>query len=230
MNQTLKIAIVGDYNFTYYSHQATNLSLDHTALFLDVDINYYWIRMSEIATMKKEKLAQYDGFWIAPGEISNHFYLNGLLNLLSNKTTPVLITGEGFKTFVESFFNNDSTKVKAISENLVKGEVFEKIQIIPHSNDFIKLFEYHLGHELTSSRFSIYPQVLTELIEKHIDIEAFNQYEDPEIISLKNHPFYLACGYTPQVTSTREMPHPLIYTFIKACMAVSQKGTEKLAM
>ena len=43
MSNSIKIAIIGDYNFTYNSHQATNLSLDHASRFLDIEINYYWI-------------------------------------------------------------------------------------------------------------------------------------------------------------------------------------------
>ncbi len=50
----LKIAIIGDYNFTYNTHHATNLSLDHSSYFLEIDINYYWIRLNEVATFKNE--------------------------------------------------------------------------------------------------------------------------------------------------------------------------------
>jgi len=37
MSEALKIAIIGDYNFTYNSHHATNLSLDHAAEFLELN-------------------------------------------------------------------------------------------------------------------------------------------------------------------------------------------------
>ena len=46
MSISLKIAIIGDYNFTYNSHQATNLALDHSARFLDIEISYYWIKIN----------------------------------------------------------------------------------------------------------------------------------------------------------------------------------------
>lgn len=47
--EPLKIAIIGDYNFTFNAHHATNLSLDHASIFLDVEINYYWIKISDAA-------------------------------------------------------------------------------------------------------------------------------------------------------------------------------------
>jgi CTP synthase (UTP-ammonia lyase) len=91
------------------------------------------------------------------------------------------------------------------------------------------LYENHSTTELTSSRYSMYPQLIENLILELIDIEAYNQFEDPEVISLKNHSFFLACGYCPQISSTREIPHPLIYTFIKACMIMSESSVQKMA-
>jgi len=71
---TVKIAIIGDYNFTFNAHHATNLALDHASNFLDVDVNYYWIRVSEVAQQKIAFFDQYDAFWIAPGPFLNPFF------------------------------------------------------------------------------------------------------------------------------------------------------------
>lgn len=227
MSHALKIAIIGDYNFTYYSHQATNLSLDHAGLFLEVDVSYYWLKINEAVLLKPKNLEQYDGVWIAPGPFSNLFFLHGIIKNLAQLKTPTLLTGESFKSFIEVLINNDqlnSNKEKLISDNLVEGNAFEKVTIVPHSSAFIRLLENHTTFELTSSRYSIYPQILSQLKES-IDIEAYNQFEDPEIVSLKNHDFFVASGYCPQISSTRELPHPLVYTFIKACM-VNTKSME----
>lgn len=221
MSRTIKIAIIGDYNFTYYSHQATNLSLDHSSLFLDVDISYYWLRLNEAVTLKANRLEQFDGVWIAPGPINNLFFLHGIIKNLLKLSIPVIITGEGFKSLIEVLLNNgviNTESTKLISENLILGNKFEKISIIPNSKEFIKLFENHTTYELSSSRYSIYPQAIDQLAKSNADIEAYNQYEDPEIVSLKNHSFFVACSYCPQISSTRELPHPMVYTFIKACM------------
>lgn len=226
MNSSLKIAVIGDYNFTYYSHQATNLALDHASLFLELDVSYYWIKLSEAAMLKPSKFEQYDGVWIAPGPFTNPFFLHGIIRTLSQMKIPTLMTGESYKSFVEVLISNDqlnSGKEKLISDNLVEGSTFEKITILPHSSTFIKLFENHTTFELSSSRYSIYPQIIPQLIEGFMDVEAYNQYEDPEIISLKNHPFFVACGYCPQISSTRELPHPLVYTFIKICRAIEEE-------
>jgi len=219
MSQTLKIAILGDYNFSYNSHQATNLAIDHSGRFLEVDINYYWIKISEAAQYKIPNFEQFDGIWIAPGPFNNVFFLNGIIRTISSLNVPVLLTGESMKILIEVLINSNQLNPngeKLISDNLVEGNQFERVQIVPHSKEFIQLYEHHNTTELTSSRYSLYPQLIQSLTNDLVDIEAYNQFEEPEVISLKNHNFFVAAGYCPQISSTREIPHPLIYTFIKA--------------
>lgn len=231
MSLSLKIAIIGDYNFTYNSHQATNLAIDHSGRFLEVDINYYWIKINEAAQFKSQSYEQYDGVWIAPGPFNNLFFLHGIIRTLSQLKVPTLLTGESFKSLIEVLINTyqlNPNGEKLISDNLVEGNHFERIQVVPHSNAFIKLYENHSHVELTSCRFSMYPQLISSLIDEYVDIEAYNQLEDPEVISLKSTEFFVACSYCPQISSTREIPHPLIYTFIKACMLQLEKDIKRV--
>ncbi|HIP32096.1 MAG TPA: hypothetical protein EYG86_04990 [Crocinitomicaceae bacterium] len=227
MSQSLKIAIVGDFDFTYNSHHATNMAVDHSAYFLEVDINYYWIKLSEIVKFKSQQFNQYDGFLFAPGPVKNPFFLHGIIKEIINRKIPTLITGEGFKILLEVLINKyrlNSYGEKQVSDNLVDGKNFNKITILPHSKEFIQLYENYSNIELTSARYSMYPQLISELQLNNIaDIEAYNQFEDPEIISLQNHDFFVGCGFCPQISSTRERPHPVIYTFFKACVISLEK-------
>jgi CTP synthase (UTP-ammonia lyase) len=225
MSLGLKIAIIGDYNFTYNSHQATNLALDHSARFLDLEISYYWIKINEAAQIKIQLFEQYDGIWIAPGPYKNSFFLNGIIDTVLKLKIPVLLTGESFKSLIEVLVNKNQLNPngeKLISDNLVDGQQFERLTIVPHSKEFLQIYENHNNIELTSSRYSLYPQLITQLENKLIDVEAYNQFEEPEVISLKDHVFFLACSCCPQISSTREIAHPLIYTFMKACLVFSK--------
>jgi len=220
MSEALKIAIIGDYNFTFNAHHATNLSLDHSSEFLEVELNYYWIKISEALKHKKGYFNQYDGIWVAPGPIENPFYLNGIFKKISNKNIPVLITGEGFKIFLEHLITQNqllSQQEKLISENLISGSSFERITIEPRSKTFHQLYENFNNVELSSSRYSLYPQLVEQLELGLVDIEAVNQFEDPEIISLRKSDFFVSCAFCPQISSTRDIPHPIIYTFLKMC-------------
>ena len=226
MAQTIKIAIIGDYNFTYNSHHATNLALDHASYFLDVEISYYWIKLNEASQLTSNQLKEYDGIWISPGPYNNDFFLGGIIDFLLQQTLPVFIPGEGYKILLEVLIarNNLNTKgEKLISDNLVEGRVFEQIQIVPHSKALIHLYTNHNDIELTSARYSLYPKLLNYLTDEFITIEAYNQVEEVEIFSLKEKDFFLACGFCPQISSTREIPHPIIYTFVKAALIFQSK-------
>ena len=218
MSDALKIAIIGDYNFTFNAHHATNLSLDHSSDFLEFEVNYYWIKISEALKYKEVYFEKFDGIWVAPGPIENAFFLNGVFKKIANKKIPVLITGEGFKVFLEYLITQNKlvpNQGKFISENLVSGNSFERIRIEPKSKAFKKLYENFNTEELTSSRFSLYPQLVDQLESGLVDVEAVNHFNDPEVISLRKHEFFLSCAFCPQISSTRDLPHPIIYTFLK---------------
>ena len=139
---------------------------------------------------------------------------------------PVFITGEGYKVLLEVLVarNNLNAKgEKLISDNLIEGKMFEQIQIIPHSKALTHLYTNHNDIELTAARYSLYPKLLNYLTDEFITIEAYNQVEEVEIFSLTNKNFFLACGFCPQISSTREIPHPIIYTFIKAAIEMQSK-------
>jgi CTP synthase (UTP-ammonia lyase) len=226
MSQIIKIAIIGDYNFTYNAHHATNLALDHAAYFLEVEISYYWIKLNEASQLTANQLKEYDGIWISPGPYKNEFFLGGIIEFLLQQNTPVFITGEGYKIVLEVLVarNNLNAKgEKLISDNLVEGKTFEQIQIIPHSKALIHLYTNHNDIELTASRYSLYPKLLNYLSGEFITVEAYNQVDEVEIFSLMNKDFFLACGFCPQISSTREIPHPIIYTFIKAAIETQLK-------
>lgn len=223
MQKQVKIGIIGDFNFTYNAHHATNLALDHAGRFLELELSYYWIKLSEALTMKHSQLDVFDGIWVAPGPYINSFYLNGVVDQLLQRTVPVFITGDGFKALMDVLIqrsNLNANGEKLISENLVEGNQFERLMIEPHSSSIIHLYETHSPEELTSARYSMYPQLISALVESSIDVEAYNQFEEPEIVSLKHRFFFVACGFCPQISSTRELPHPLVYTFVKACFSV----------
>jgi CTP synthase (UTP-ammonia lyase) len=222
MAENIKIAIIGDFNFTYNAHHATNLALEHSERFLEVDVNYYWIRLSEAVNMRPQAYHTYDGVWIAPGPFTNEFFLAGIISNILHAKVPTLLTGESFKVFVELLVkqnNLNPNDEKLISDNLVSGTQFEPVQISPHSSEMQKLYATHSTIELTSSRYSLYPQLITALNKDVLIAEAYNQFEEPEIMRLINHPYAIATMFCPQISSTRDMPHPLVNSFIRSCMS-----------
>ena len=216
MTKALKIAIIGDFNFTFNAHHATNLAVQHSANLLGIEINNYWIRIYEAARLKPSKLLTYDGVWLAPGPYQDPIFLQEVIDLILDTQVPFLLTGEGFKPFLEIIINRyniNPNEKKVISHNLATPTEFEKVEVRPISESLKSLYHEMDRIELTNSRYSIYPHIIDTLKKEIIDIEALNQFDEPEIISLKSRPFCVASMSLPQICSTRELPHPLISAF-----------------
>ena len=222
MNGTLRIGIIGDYNFAYHSHNATNQAIQHAEKVLDQPINYYWLNERECMEHTGEFYESYDGIIIAPGPYRQPFYFNSIITTLLGKDIPVLGTGECFRILVESYFSShgfDLNQEKIISENLVAGNQFTGITLDRFSAEFSKLYLNRGVTEYSSSRYSILPQY-SELLAKDFEIGARNQYFDPEILKLKKHYFFLFTMFCPQIISSQDLPHPIFTYFVKSVMRI----------
>lgn len=230
MAERLKIAVIGDFNFTYNSHHATNLAIEHSKNLLELEMNTYWLRIHEAANMKQSNFTSYDGLFVAPGPFENIFFLSGVLDAAIQSGVPLLITGDAYKVFIEilvAYNNLNISNEKLISDNLSPSDSFERIEVIPISKELGKMYNGITRLELSSSRFSLYPQLLNFLTKDVLDIEGINQFDDPEIVSLKNHNFCIASMSLPQICSTREMPHPLISSFLNMASQMDSLKKEK---
>ncbi|HRO75869.1 MAG TPA: hypothetical protein PLP27_06965 [Crocinitomicaceae bacterium] len=219
MNKKIKIAVIGDFNYTYNTHHATNLAIGHASDFLEIDCDFYWIKALQFSELKQVELKKYDAFWVSPGPYKDNSSVDVVIQELINQQKPVLITGEAFANFIEviaSVHQMNPLEMKIISENLVKNNHFERIEIVPNSFQLREIYKRHSRTELTANRYSLYPKFLNKLNDSVLDIEAYNQFNDPEIVSLKNKNFFVASACCPQISSMRDIPHPLIYTFLKA--------------
>lgn len=219
MNKKIKIAVIGDFNYTYNTHHAINLAIGHASDFLEIDCDFYWIKALQFSELRPTELKKYDAFWISSGPYKDNSSVDAVIQELINQQKPVLITGEAFANFIEviaSVYQMNPLETKIISENLVKNNLFERIEIVPNSFQLREIYKRHSRTELTANRYSLYPKFLNKLNDSVLDIEAYNQFNDPEIVSLKNKNFFVVSACCPQISSMRDIPHPLIYTFLKA--------------
>jgi CTP synthase (UTP-ammonia lyase) len=217
----IKIAIIGDFNFAYNAHHATNLSLDHSSNFFEEEINYYWIRPSELLTFKKNEILDYDGVWLAPGPYLNEFYFAGAVKQVLTSGLPTLVTGEGFFHVVDYYvkqYNLNPRNEKVISDNLISGNQFDAVQISPVGALGNKIYGTHNPLELTSTKFSVYPNLISVLEGDFILVEAKDQFDEVQLFRLTEKLDFLVSMYLPQISSTRDIPHPIINAFVRACM------------
>lgn len=221
MSGAIRIAIVGDFNFAFNAHHATNLALEHSALLFEEEINYYWIRPNEILGQKKNELETFHGIWLAPGPYVNDFHLTGIISVILQTEKPTLITGEGFFHLVHHFINKyqlNPRNEKMISDNLVSGNQFESVQINAISGFAEKIYQTHNSLELTASRYSIYPNLVNLLSNDFVEIDAKDQFDEVQMMRLKSDDRSTITMFLPQISSTRDMPHPIVNDFVRKCM------------
>lgn len=217
MERVLRIGIIGNYNFAYHSHNATNKALQHVDKILDQPINFFWFNEHEFSEFSEDELSSYDGVLIAPGPFIKPFFFNSILNRLKKINMPVLGTGEIFKLLVQNHFSElgfDQNGEKIISENLVDGNHFTQVNLSSLSSECDKIYIHRGPIEFSSSRYSILPQY-SDILAEGFEIGARNQYFDPEILKSKQSNFFMFTMFCPQMNSSEDIPHPIFIYFIK---------------
>jgi CTP synthase (UTP-ammonia lyase) len=232
MEKTIRIAVLGNYNFAYHSHNATNKAIQHCEKILSQPINFYWLNEDEFCDYKVEDVINdFDGVYVAPGPFLKPFFFNEIFKTLLKIDIPVFGTGEVYRMLIQYHFEHkgyDLTRDRIISDNLIEGNHFSEIVLDKLSSESEKVYMHRGGSEYTSVRYSILPQY-SDILSEEFEIGARNQYFDPEIIKLKTHPFFLFTMFCPQITSTEDIPHPLITYFIKNVIRISDiKATDLL--
>jgi hypothetical protein len=175
----------------------------------------------EVISFKRNELADFHGIWLAPGPYLNDFHLAGVINMIFDAERPTLITGEGFFHVIDHFvtkYQLNPRNEKFISDNLVSGNKFESITVVPFQPYAEKIYANHNSNELTASRYSIYPNLIQNLENEFMQIEAKDQFEEVQLIRLRKKFNFLVSMYLPQISSTRDIPHPLVNDFIKSCI------------
>lgn len=108
----------------------------------------------------------------------------------------------------------------------------------------MRLGSYSCDLKKGSKAFTIYGK--SQIKERHRHRYEFNneylkQFEDAgmiasginpdnglvEIVELKNHPFFVASQFHPELKSTVANPHPLFVNFVAASLAHSRRNNKK---
>jgi len=209
-NKRLRLAIIGEYNYSDPLHYATNLSLDHVGNQLDILIDYYWFSFWEFEQVSNT-LTSWDGLWIRPSSKHNSKRIKNVISYCASIKTPTLVTELGFHFFIEQLLSTKTT-----SPYLQEISLQEQ-KVIPKSDSMLTLFNHHFRIELTQHRHIIPKNIQYSLEEHFIDTESYDEHGNIEIVSLKDHPFFVVAQHAPQATSTAENAHPLLCAFINIC-------------
>lgn len=226
---TKKIGIVGDFHNSITQSTIAD-SIEHSNRLLGCDTVFDWIDTEKLDVDYYADLLQgLNGIWSAPG--SPFKSLNGAINAIRfarENMIPHLGTCAGFQhTIIEyarnvsgfknarhaeyssdldnQFISKMSCSLKGTKDSVILlndsivGRVYDSKEIEGN---------YFCSYGLNTDYKSIFEQ--SDFVISGYDTESAIR-----ILELKNHPFFIATVFVPQVDSSFDKPNPLITEFVR---------------
>jgi len=236
-----KIAIIGDFNPDYVSHQTTGPALEHAAAALGIPVESRWIATDSIPPDQPESvLDAYDGFWINAG--SPYRSRPGALAAIRyarEGKRPILATCAGFQYGLLEFAHHvlgrtdleheeDAPNASSLLIHQVSCPVPERKEGSPklsgpaqrvHLREDSRAREI-FGNDRTDEEyfcnFELNPDFDELFEEQGLEFTGFGDRGDSRIFELPDHPFYIATLFQPQRRSRPGAPHPMVAALVRA--------------
>lgn len=231
--ETVRIAIVGDYNADFVPHVKTEQALAQMQAVLATRILADWVPTATLEQDCAQTLAGFDGLWISPG--SPYRSMRGALNAIRfgrEGGVPVLGTCGGCQHMAIEFAHHvlgiaDATSAESdpYASKLIitplscslKGRAMT-VMIAPECR-IATIYGKTQVIEEYYCNFGLNPAYQRRLDAAGFKIVGTDADGEARILVLPQHPFFVATLFVPQLTSTAERPHPLIVAFVQAANA-----------
>ena len=227
VKDTLRIALVGDYNHDVVAHQAIPLAIDDAAAVLEITADYDWLATSEIKS--RDDLVGYDAIWVVPA--SPYKNPEGALIAIQyarENAIPFLGTCGGFQHAIIEYARNvmgvgdaahqetDSAGrmvIVPLSCSLVEQEA--EVELRPNT-----LIARAYGREKISEgyhcNYGISPDFAAELEKSDMRVTAWDEDGEIRAVELSNHPFFVATLFQHERNALAGRPVPLVQAMLKA--------------
>jgi CTP synthase (UTP-ammonia lyase) len=227
-----RLAIIGDYDPSMYTHRAIDDSLRHVRELREHAVEWSWIATSELAKDVDAHLALIDAIWLAPG--SPYASLDGALSAVRHAREagiPFLGVCGGFQHAVLEFARNvadlqdaDHTEsnpntatpvIAALSCSLVgkSAPVFldPTCRTAAIYGRWRVVERYHCSYGLNPT----YRQLVEQ---RGLRIVGEDEQGDARVVELPGHPYFIATLFQPQLESSSGAPAPLVRAFVDAAI------------
>ncbi len=240
----LNIALVGKYVELKDSYKSIVEAFEHAGAWNGMDVNLKWVHSEELyARNVEEQLGDVQGILVAPGFGSRG--VDGKLEAVKfarERQIPFFGICLGMQCAVIEFARNvlglteaHSTEIKEYTKDPVISLMAEQ-KSITNMGGTMRLGAYPCQVEPGTKAYEAYGEDLIEERHRH-RFEFNNDYLDQfreagmkpvginpdsglvEIVELEDHPWFVACQFHPEYSSTVASPHPLFEAFVKAAHA-----------
>ena len=227
VKDTLRIALVGDYNHVVVAHQAIPLAIDDAAAVLEITADYDWLATSEIKS--RDDLVGYDAIWVVPASpYKNPEGAFIAIQYARENAIPFLGTCGGFQHAIIEYARNvmgvgdaahqetDSAGrmvIVPLSCSLVEQEA--EVELRPNT-----LIARAYGREKISEgyhcNYGISPDFAAELEKSDMRVTAWDEDGEIRAVELSNHPFFVATLFQHERNALAGRPVPLVQAMLKA--------------
>lgn len=227
-----RIAIVGDYDSTMYTHVAIDDSLRHVRELREHALEWSWISTPSVATNVEAQLSVIDAIWLAPG--SPYASLEGALSAVRfarERGIPFLGVCGGFQHAIIEFArdvaglhdadhaesNPDAATpvISALACSLVGKSA--PIFLDPTCRAASIYGRWRIVERYHCS-YGVNPEYRGAMERAGLRVVGEDDHGDARVIELPGHPFFIATLFQPQLASTPGTPAPLVRALVDAAI------------
>ncbi|CAM8673320.1 MULTISPECIES: CTP synthase C-terminal region-related (seleno)protein [Leclercia] len=227
---TLRIALVGDYNHDVPAHQAIPLAIDDAAAVLDITADYDWLATTELTS--PEDLVGYDAIWLVPASP----YKNADAAFIAARyarenSVPFLGTCGGFQhALIEYARNVLGWQDAAHAETDTAGrmviapltcslvEVADTIEL--RANTLIaKAYGQEEIEEEYRCNYGVSPEFAQELEKGDMRVTGWDAQGEIRAVELVTHPFFVATLFQHERAALAGRPAPLVQALLRAAQS-----------
>ncbi len=227
---TLRIALVGDYNHDVPAHQAIPLAIDDAAAVLDITADYDWLATTELTS--PEDLVGYDAIWLVPASP----YKNADAAFIAARyarenSVPFLGTCGGFQhALIEYARNVFGWQDAAHAETDTAGrmviapltcslvEVADTIEL--RANTLIaKAYGQEEIEEEYRCNYGVSPEFAQELEKGDMRVTGWDAQGEIRAVELVTHPFFVATLFQHERAALAGRPAPLVQALLRAAQS-----------
>jgi len=222
------IGIIGDKKPGYGPHTATENAIMHSSKQLGIGIKIEWIP-TDCVKSGRTKLQDYAALWAAPGSpyINTEGAISAIQFARENKKV-FLGTCGGFQHTIWEYSKNVlgmcDSKHEEISPDAVNPLISRlscslvgrkgRVKLLKDSISF-SVYKTETIEQEFRCNYGLNPIYYEEFKGTLLEITGFGPENEPRIVELKNHPFFVATAFMPQLTSTETEPDPLICKYLE---------------
>jgi CTP synthase (UTP-ammonia lyase) len=227
-----RLAIVGDFDPTMYTHLAIDKALGHVRELREHALEWSWIATSALASNADSRLALTDAIWLAPG--SPYASLEGALAAVRHARVtglPFLGVCGGFQHALLEYARNVAGLADA--DHAESNPAAATPVIAPLACSLVgksapvfldptcrtaSIYGRWRVVERYHCSYGLNPTYRGAIEGAGLQVVGEDDHGDARVIELTGHPFFIATLFQPQLESAAGAPAPLVRALVDAAI------------